>query len=171
MKKLLAVVLLVSCCSFAGASPYFRLLDPAHPRISAGAFLDPTSGVTDYGSMVALVTHHPRDGSVTGANAIWTPLAVGGGYGHGQGFMALGPSCNIAPVVKAFLLKGLDLVTNAERYPSLKELLAPKKDGEPDITLALGPSFMFNVVEGGAFVAPDRWRLQTRIFAGAAWAW
>lgn len=151
------------------ASPYFRLIDPAHPRISAGGFMD-MAGRSDYGSMLALVTHHPRDGMlIKSAPCEWTPLAIGGGYGHDTGFAALGPSANFLPPVKAVVLKGLNLITDDDRYLSLKSLLMPRPSDGPDITMSLGPSLYWNVIEGGQFVNPGKWRGQFRWFYGAAW--
>lgn len=170
MKKITLAVLAMLWCSSAYGTPYFRPLDLKHLQISAGAFVDPTSGDTDFGSMLAIFTHSPADGSITGTNTVWTPLAIGGGWnGTGNGFMAVGPSANFAPVAKALLLKGLELATKEDRYMSLKSLLSPKTEDGPDITCSFGPSVLVNLIEGGDFVAIKRWRAQTRIFAGAAW--
>ncbi|MFA5936698.1 MAG: hypothetical protein WC822_02355 [Candidatus Paceibacterota bacterium] len=168
MKKLLAVLLFVP--SLAVATPYFRLLDPAHPHVSAGIFLDPTSSVVDYGSMIAIVTHSPADGTLIPSVPMhWTPLAIGGGYGNGKGIIAFGPSFNAAPLVKAFILRGVSLITEDDNYASFKELLAPKIDGGPDITVAYGYACVINAVEGGVFVPIDKYRAQSRFYAGAAW--
>lgn len=169
-KMSLVLLLLLLAVPSAWSLPYFRLLDTSHPQVSAGAFVDPGSGVTSYGSMLALVTHHPRDGMIIkDVPAEWTLLAVGGGYGQGSGFMAAGPSVNVAPVAKAIVYKLLDAITKEDRYLSLKSLFSGGVGEGPDITGAFGPSLFFNVLEGGAFVPVDRYRAQFRVFVGASW--
>jgi len=165
----LMIALLTGLVNTCRATPYFRFIDPAHPAISAGGFMD-MDGRSDYGSMLALITHHPRDGMlVKSAPCEWTLLAIGGGYGHGTGFASIGPSANFLPPVKALALKGLSLLTDDSRYLSLKSLLAPRDGEGPDITMALGPSLYWNVIEGGNLVGPDKWRGQFRWFYGASW--
>jgi len=168
--RILAAVLLFSCCSFAGAGPYFKLLDVAHPQINAGVWVDPTGGKPAFGSAVALVTHSIRDGSLLEMfQADWSPLTIGGGYGDGEGFLALGPSANLSPAVKKLALQALDFVA-AGKYPNLRELLAPKPDGTgADINIAFGPAFLWRPVENGTCLSLDRWQGHITIFAGAAW--
>ena len=68
MKTILTGLLLLSCWTFAGASPYFRVMSHDatgfHPQINAGAFLDPFAIGTESGGgmMVPIVTHSPKDG-------------------------------------------------------------------------------------------------------------
>jgi hypothetical protein len=154
----------------AQAAPYFRLIDPAHPAISAGVYADPTGkDLPSYGSSVALITHSTKDGSLLEAiQTDWSPLTIGGGYGGGQAFMAIGPSANLAPAVKSLAVKALDIVA-AGKYENLRQLLSPVPGGGPDINIAFGPALLLRPVEDGHMLAPGLWKGRLRIFAGAAW--
>ena len=168
MRMLLLVLLLLPCQAFA--SPYFRLFDYRSPKISAGLWTEPSGGPSSYGSAVALITHSAKDGSFFGLHSDWSPLAIGGGYSNGTGFMAMGPSANLAPATKTLIVKGLDLL-GGERFSNLRQLLAPVPDGKgPDISVAFGPQMLWRPIENGTCLSVDRWRGHFTFFSGAAWS-
>ena len=170
MKHILVAVLLALAPTGVSAGPYFRLLNPSHPQISAGVWADPTGKATpDVGSSVCTISHSTGDGAlIQSLQADWCLLAVGGGYGNGQAFMALGPSANLAPVVKTLGVKFLDLVAPS-KYENLRELLSPVPGGGPDLNVAFGPQLTVKPVQNGSIVLPGSWQGLFRIFAGAAW--
>jgi len=151
------------------ASPYFRLINPAHPQVNAGVWADIMGGKPDFGSSVAIITHSTKDGSLFETlQADWALLTLGGGYGDGQAFMAAGPSANLAPAVKQFILKGLDIVA-PDRFHNVRSLLAPPPGSTPDITVSFGPQILFRPVENGVLLGPDKYRGRFRFFLGSAW--
>lgn len=169
MKRIIvALSLLVP--GLAQAAPYFRILDISHPQIIAGVWADPTGReAPSYGSAVALITHKAGEGGalIESIQADWSPLAVGGGYGNGEAFAAVGPSANILPVAKALAVRGLDLL--GKDYENLRQLLSPVPGAGPDISVALGPQFLIRPIEGGQLLAPEKYRGRFSLFAGAAW--
>jgi hypothetical protein len=172
VKNIMALLLLLAALP-AWAGPYFRLIDPLHPKTTLGGFYDPTGKEGPaYGTTVAIVTHSTQDGSLLKIiQEDWVPLGVGGGYSAGAAFMALGPSANLAPVAKGALLALVEKVTAEGSYQNVKDYLSPPKDSKPDISMAMGPAFSFKPVEGGDFLPVGRWRGAIRLFAGAAWVW
>jgi hypothetical protein len=169
-KKAMAAGLLLVAVP-ASSAPYFRLIDPKHPQIIAGVWTDPTGKDRPYyGSSIALITHSTKDGSLfESVQSDWALLTVGGGYGNGEAFAAIGPSANLAPAVKSFGLTLLDLVDKSGKYPNLRSLLAPPPGGSPDINVAFGPQFMTRPIEGGVVLPLSKWRGRLCFFAGAAW--
>lgn len=168
---LLAIYIASAICTQAKATPYFRLLDPAHPQVSAGVWSDPVHASPPvFGSAVAIITHKAGEGGavIQSIQSDWSPLSIGGGYGGGEAFIAMGASANLSPVVKAFMLRGLDLVA-AGKYANVRQLLAPKPGDGPDINIAFGPQFLFMPIEAGNAVPVNRWRGRFVLFAGAAW--
>ena len=162
MKRLLVCLSLLA--STANASPYFRLLDLSRPQINAGYFMDPNKGTGTGGAMLAVVTHSPKDGcllpSITCES--WTPLAIGGSFLGSERFLAIGPSVNLAPIVKAGLRYALNAATRGDSYTNLKELLSEPENAEHDLSAAFGPQFV---------LAPDqRWKGYFRLFVGGAWS-
>lgn len=173
MRRFLLVAAVAGfCASSAVASPYFRVLDPTHPRLSLGSFFDIAGDQkTDHGTVLALVTHSTRDGSIfKSVQADWTLLGVGGGYGAGNGFIAAGPSANLSPVVKSLALGLVNKLTESGQYVSLKEALSPAR-ADQDMTVAFGPALMVPVLRDGAWVPAGKWQPRVRVFVGAAWAW
>lgn len=171
-KMLLACFMVAVTYSTVGGTPYFRALDPVHPKLSLGSFFDVAGAQkTDHGTVLALITHSTRDGSIfKSVQADWTLLGVGGGYGAGNGFIAAGPSANLSPVVKSLVLGLVDKVTKDGQYVSLKEALSPVR-ADQDMTVAFGPAFMVPVLRDGAWVPAGKWQPRVRVFVGAAWAW
>lgn len=113
MRYFLAIMLLASS---AQASPYFRLIDPTHPRFGAGFLVSPkvpteTMAITD----LALITHSTEDGTIVPESwqtfippESWTPLQLGfGGSFNGTLTIAPGMSANVAPILAALLLHGV----------------------------------------------------------------
>ncbi len=97
----------VVCATFlclgglADASPYFRLLDPAHPKVVAGALLAPNDlKETSAAALVPLFTHSPADGCFLKSLGIceaWTPLAVGASMNEGKITFDAAPLANVLP--------------------------------------------------------------------------
>ena len=179
MKSLLLspVLALTSAPCSAALLPkgYFKLIDLAHPQLSAGALIDPgdlkeTLAVTD----VAIVTHSNKDGSLIPQSwqsllppESWVPLQVGGGGNAGSYIMNIGSSYNFIPVVKNLALKLIDKAAKPESFAGLRRALAPSTNQE--FALAAGPSIHWDLMEHGEPLSPVRWRGEFRWFTGAAW--
>lgn len=158
----LAAVAVSLSLTDAQAAPYFRLLDLSKPQVSAGAFVDPAyPAQTSVGSVLAVVTHSPKDGCALPRIACvdWTPLGVGYSAGGGHHRLTVGPSANLAPIVKNALYRALVQLSEEDRYLGLKSTLSPRRS-DTDLTVAFGPSWVVSPT------APPG----ARIFAGAAWA-
>jgi hypothetical protein len=171
MRMMLAAGL-IALAAQASAMPYFRPIDPARPRLSAGAFIDPSdAGNSQAGTALAIFTHSPADGCLLPSVACvdWTPLAVGFSAGGGRTTLGLGPSANAAPLARALLLRAVEKVTPEDQYLGLKDSLAPGRSSGSDISVAFGPSLAWNVVERGVILPVNRWKGGFRVFAGAAW--
>lgn len=161
---LLAAMFVVFTAVSSEATAYFRLIDPAHPHLSAGAFIDPvTPGDTSAGTSLALITHSPVDGcylpSVVCEN--WAPLTVGVSAHSGRVLLGVGPSFNLAPLVKAGLLKVVNAVTQEDHYQNLKSLLSSEPLSQSDLSISFGPDLVLNPSE--------KWKGHLLIFTGAAW--
>lgn len=170
MKNVLSALLLVaalsssSYASLLGLYPYFRPLDPAHPHLSGGALVDPvTPGNTSLGTSLALITHSPADGCVLPSLVCesWSPLTVGFSANAGRALLSVGPSVNLAPLVKAGLLQALNAVTLDENYRGLKSTLSSEPLSKSDLAMAFGPNYVLSPTE--------KWKGYFRIFAGGAW--
>ena len=163
MKLLLLAAVAVSLSlTDAQAAPYFRLLDLRKPQVSAGAFLDPQDvSQTSVGSVLAVITHSPKDGCFLPRIACvdWTPLGLGYSAGGGHHRLTLGPSANLAPIVKAALYRALLNLSQSDRYAGLKSTLSPSRS-ETDLTVAFGPSWVVSPT------APPG----LRVFAGGSWS-
>lgn len=161
--KLTTIVLLLAAGS-ANAQPYFRPIDLAHPRISAGAYVDPiTPGQSAVGSALALVTHSTKDGCLlpTIVCEDWTPMAVGFSVNGGHALFGIGPSFNLAPLVKSALLSAVNAVTAEDTYKGLKSSLGSEPITGPDVTMSFGPAWVISPTEN--------YKGYFRIFAGGAW--
>lgn len=144
------------------AAPYFRLLDLSRPQVSAGAFVDAEDpAMTSVGSVLAVVTHSPKDGCLLPRIACvdWTPLGVGYAGGGGHHRLTLGPSANLAPIIKNMLYQALLRFSDEDRYQGLKSTLRPLKS-DTDLSVAFGPAWVVSPTS-----APG-----PRVFAGASWA-
>lgn len=162
MKRiLLAASLLAAVSAPAAARPYFRLLDLSKPQTSVGAFIDPADvKETLAGSAVAVITHSPKDGCLLPRLACvdWTPFGMGYAAGGGHHRLTVGPSANLAPMVKAGLYGLLERFSNPDRYLGLKSTLAPVRSGR-DFSVAFGPAWVVSPTAPPSF----------RVFTGAAW--
>lgn len=165
MRKLTNVLCSVLIlCRGAYAAPYLRLIDPSHPVVISGAFVDPVNpGESAAGSSLALVTHSTRDGCLfpTITCEDWVPLAAGFSMNGGKAWLSIGPSFNLAPMVKALSLRGLNAITKDDSYMGLKSSLGSVPITGPDVTVSFGPALVISPSES--------WKGRFRIFAGAGW--
>lgn len=84
----------------ASASPYFRLVDYAHPQPVLGALIDPlATGKTSAASLLPLITHSPKDGCLLPSIVCedWTPAAVGASMNSGKITVDVAPLANVLP--------------------------------------------------------------------------
>ena len=170
-------VLLLAWSCVAGvqpveAAPYFRLVDPAHPRPLAGVYADPFgSEAPDAGVALPLVLHRAGEGGaiIRSIQVDWSPLALGAGRSAGgSAFLALGPIANLAPAVKGLALAGLDALAPGG-LPNLRHFLAPVPGSSGiDAAVSFGPAWQFKLVESGRWRDPDAWRGRLSVFFGAA---
>lgn len=162
--NMIAAALAVLLAAPASAGPYLRLIDISKPHIVAGAYIDPKDvGQSAAGTAVALVTHSTTDGCMFPSIVCedWTPLVAGFSVNGGRVLLGVGPSWNLAPIVKAVALKGLNAITNEGSYGNLKSTLGSVPITGPDITTSFGPAWV---------VSPsERWKGYLRVFAGAQW--
>lgn len=156
----------------ASAGPYFRLIDPARPVKSVGAYIDPVNtGNTAAGTAVALVTHSVRDGGCLVPSIAcldWSPLTAGLGYNGGRFQLNIGPAVNLTPVAKLGLLALLNKFTETETLRGTKSILGSQPIKGPDVSFAFGPALNIAPVERGVIIPISEWRPRLRIFAGAA---
>ena len=138
---------------------YFCMIDPAHPQINGG--FDIHGDVTKPTTMLAMVTHSPKDGYFLIPGVNWTPLAVGGGFTPGGSFhVAAGPSLNLLPVVQNILGAVVDGITPADKYLNLKSILKTGETDSGDIVGSLGINLEYDFT-GKALTVP--------LFAGIQW--
>lgn len=103
MKHWMLAAALICFGSTANAAPYFRLLDPAHPRPVVGALIDPSAlGQTESASLLPLITHSPADGCLfpTVLCEDWSPLSVGASMNAGKATFDVAPLANVLPWMK-----------------------------------------------------------------------
>lgn len=136
MKKLLALLLLPSCLN---ASPYFRVIDPAHPEPIAGASLNPRdlkdSRVI---SLMPLLTHSPKDGCLFPSIVCedWTPIAVGASFNAGKVTLDIAPLTNVLP----WFQNGVKILL-PDSWVVTKSVLSPNPDAP--VTFAAGPMWEY----------------------------
>ena len=168
MKRLILVVsLLLFCCTFAGASPYFRVMSHDatgfHPQINAGAFLDPFAIGTESGGgmMVPIVTHSPKDGCFFPGLTCedWSPFGAGWSVSHGQATLAIGPAVNLTPIMRGGLLYTVNALASGDKLANLKGMLSPPAPGVPDVTISVAPLWAYDVLHNHGYF---------RVFTGAA---
>lgn len=142
--------------------PYMRPLDLASPRFVAGGYFDPERlGESQAGTALALLTHSPEDGCLFPSVVCtdWTPLAAGVLARPGDVKFAFGPLFNLAPVLKAAALRGLNLVSPDESLPGLKARLGSEPLAGPGATVSIGPAWVVSPAE--------RFKGYFRVFTGA----
>lgn len=167
MKKLLVVLLgCTLSCKNLYASPYFRLIDPSHPIVSAGVLFDPKDIMnTGVITNIALVTHSTRDGTIVPdkyqgilAPEDWVPVQVGGGYAAGNGVISAGTSVNLAPAVASALLRKV----NASSSPILQGAKQALSCGYStasgsNIGFAFGPTLVAFPIRNGVILPINKW--------------
>lgn len=154
MKKLI-VALLFSASISANAAPYFRLVDPAHPQVVAGALLAPEAlGNTEAASLLPLVTHTPADGCLLPSLVCedWTPLAVGASMNAGKITLDVAPLANVLPWVQL----AASAVVPAS-WQGVQNVLASNPD--KSVTFSAGPVWEYRQLDNKGYF---------RVFTGLA---
>jgi hypothetical protein len=168
------VALILSLPTASAASPYFRLIDPAHPQVAAGALFDPAGLNKTYAvTSLALITHSTKDGSIVPEKwqtylppEAWTPLQVGGGGTGGEYVASVGASANFLPITQTWALKGINAISKPDALTGLKDALTPSSGS---FSLAAGPAFAFIPIVGGMMLPVSEWKGLFRWYGGAAW--
>ncbi len=146
MKRItLALMLLASAAS---ATPYFRLIDPAHPQPVVGALVDPVHlGNTGASSLLPLVTHSPKDGCLLPSVVCesWSPLAVGGSMNAGKLTFDVGPIANVMPWAQSAALAVVPA-----KWQSLVKVLSPSAD--QSVTFSAGPMFEYSQASNKGYI-------------------
>ncbi len=158
MKKLIVAVSLM-IVGKAQAAPYFRPIDLAHIQQSGGVYYG-TDGRGQAGTAVALITHSTKDGCLLPSVVCedWSPLTFGGTFTGPNKLLAIGPSFNLAPLIKAGGLGLLNSVTKPETLSGVKEALAsPHSDA---IKLALSVNWAYDPAGNKGYL---------KFFVGPAW--
>ena len=161
MKKIILVTAVLFGIGFlAGVAQagYFRVLDIAHPQVNSGFSIH--GDVSKPTTMLALITHSPKDGYFLIPGVDWTPLAVGGGFKAGAFHVSAGPSLNLLPAVQGILGAVVDGITPADKYLNLKSILKSGQTSSGDIVGALGVNAEYDFTEK-TFTVP--------LFAGVKW--
>jgi hypothetical protein len=155
----LALALLFVATS-AQAGPYFRVIDPAHPKIAAGACADPVNvGNSSQCSLVSVVSHSHNDGFLLFPGEDWSLLGIGYALSGEQKALIGGPSVNLSAVP-------LDATTWAMQklYPGSAATLmletAQKAAALSPLNVSFGPMWMYDPVANHGYF---------RLFCGAAW--
>jgi hypothetical protein len=157
MKHWLLVVALVCFGSFAHAAPYFRPLNPAHPKAVMGALLAPEGlKQSEATGLLPLFTHSPADGCMFPSIVCedWTPLAVGASINAGQVTFAAGPLANVLPWMQR---AGLAIVP--ESWTWARSVLDYGGDETDAVTFSAGPVWQYKQATNKGYF---------RIFTGLA---
>lgn len=162
MKTLIAALLLIATTVNANSfkSDYFQFAGPGNYHIYDGAlFSGKGLSKTQNGTVIAVVTHSPANGSLlpdswvnAGYAETWAPLVIGGGFGNGTGNVTFGPLVNIGPQVQALVLNALNYFAPAS-LPNAKTFLTNQaKPGAVDLTFAFGILPNLVPIQDGHFV-------------------
>lgn len=147
MKHWLLGIALICWGSIAHANPYFRLIDPVHPKPVAGALIDPFSlGNTSVASLLPLVTHSTSDGCILPSIICedWSPLAVGGSMNAGNITFDIAPIANIVPWVQN---AAVALIPSS--WTGLVKVLK-QKSGQA-VTFSIGPVWEYNQIKNKGY--------------------
>ena len=156
MKKLMMAVMFLAMAG-EGQAAYFRTIDWSHPQVNAGLSIGEVTRPT---TMVALVTHSPKDGYLLIPDVYWTPLAVGGGFKDNKFHVAVGPSMNLLPLLQSGFEVFLNAVTPADKYLNLKSIIHKAAESNGDIVGSAGINLEYDF-------ADKRW--SAPLFAGVSW--
>ncbi len=165
MKHWIGAALVCFCSMAANATPYFRLLDLNSPQTSMGAYIDPANpGNTAFGTSLAIVTHSPKDGCLLPGISCedWSPLALDYSANGGQILFGLGPSANLAPMIRQAAASGIMAVWG-DKYVTANNIASALQPSQRDLDIAFGPKWMV--------VPSQNWKGYFRIAAGVAWKW
>ena len=133
-------LLLALAASQVQATPYFRLIDPAHPTPVLGALVDPINiGNSSAASLLPLVTHSPKDGCLLPSLVCedWTPLAIGGAMSGGKLTFEVAPLANILP-----WFQSAALAVAPAKWTGLIKILTPSAD--QSVTFSFGPVWSYS---------------------------
>lgn len=139
MKLLHLTVALVCLGSQANATPYFRIINPAHPQPVVGAMIDPQDlGQSEAASLLPLITHSTRDGCIFPSIICedWTPLAVGASMNAGKITLNVAPLANVLPWVRL----GVSAIT-PDSWASVHRMLSENPD--QSVTFSAGPVWQY----------------------------
>lgn len=138
MKNIITAVLLL-IASTAFASPYFRLVNPSHPQMVAGALIDPANlGNSEAASLLPIFTHSPKDGCLLPSIVCedWSPLAVGASMNAGKITFDVAPLANVLPWFQSAALAVIP-----DKFASVRSVLAPATGNA--VTFSAGPVFQY----------------------------
>ena len=146
--RYLLLTLLLALATSSQASPYFRLIDPAHPQPVVGALVDPVHlGNTGAASLLPLVTHSPKDGCLLPSVVCesWSPLAGGGSMDAGKLTFDVGPIANVMPWAQSAALAVVPA-----KWQSLVKVLSPSAD--QSVTFSAGPMFEYSQASNKGYI-------------------
>lgn len=135
--KLAAAILFLAVS--AQANPYFRLMNPSHPQMVAGALIDPSSlGNSEAASLLPIFTHSPADGCLFPSIVCedWSPLAVGASMNAGKITLDVAPLANVLP-----WFQNAALAVIPDKWAGIRGVLAPTPGNA--VTFSAGPVFQY----------------------------
>jgi hypothetical protein len=175
MKHWMLAVALVCFCSTAKATPYLRLIGPDNYQVSQGAlFSSKNINLTQESTVIGLVTHSTKDGSILPAwlqqyvaPEDWA-IGTAVNYGGGNGSAAIGMVINVSPQLQQWGVTALNYLA-PNSMSNVKSFLQTAFS-QPDISVAIGPMLNLEAIQNGTVVPFNRWALDpVRYFAGASW--
>lgn len=134
------IALLLALAVPAGATPYFRLVDPAHPQPVVGALVDPIHiGNSSAASLLPIFTHSTKDGCLLPSIVCedWTPLAVGASLNAGKVTFDVAPLANVLP-----WFQSAALAVAPAKWTGLIKVLSPSAD--QSVTFSFGPVWEYS---------------------------
>ncbi len=153
MNKIIALMLLASA---AHATPYFRLIDPAHPQPVIGALIAPEDiGNTEGASLLPLITHSPNDGCLLPSIVCedWTPLAIGASMNAGNITFDVAPLANVLPWMQS---AGRAIIPSG--WTTARSIAEYNSTGDP-LTFSAGPVWEYKQLTNKGYF---------RVFCGLA---
>lgn len=192
MKIIDAILVAVLLSSQAHATPYARLMDPAHVHQSAAVLIDPNGAQPTVAVMdVCTVTHSTADGSIIPMawRSIIPPenlclLGIGGGGSagwrggrlRGSAVVDINTSVNIAPQIGALMFAGINN-TSPVLFQAVKAaMLNTNGNG-----VRIGGGLAGNAIKDGVFQSVkealpgrgvlDIFKQASRVNVGYSWVW